>query len=177
MSDWGALATILGSLLAVVGAIYGIRKTTKVDREKLTQQWATIFGEERQKIALELKEVKATADQLADQLRKTKEEYSESRIAHREAIGEKDDLLRQKDGVIRENLIQLHETQAILADTRLELLRARHELVNCRAIIETQEAYLVQDQEERRQHGLPPLIRLPAARPYLPSQEEPHGQL
>lgn len=172
MSDWGALATILGSLLAVIGAIYGIRKTTKVDREKLTQQWATIFGEERQKIALELKEVKATADQLADQLRTTKEEYSASKIEHRQALAEKEDLLRQKDSVIRENLIQLHETQAILADTRLELLRARHELVNCRAIIQTQEAYLIQDQEERRQHGLPPLIRLPT--PHFPIQ--PSGE-
>lgn len=165
MNEWGSIATVVAALLAVAGAIYGVRKTSRIDREKLTQQWATIFGEERQKIALELKDVEARADILADQLRATKEEYSEARIQHREAIAEKNDVIREKDAIIRDNLIQLHETQELLATTRLELIRSRHEIVHARATNETLLSYIRQERE-RGNFIVPP--------PFLPMPHDPH---
>lgn len=142
MSDWAFIATVLSALLAVAGSIYGIRKTSKTEQAKLTQQWATIFGVERQNIALELKEVKQTAEQYAENLRKMKEEFTEAKIAHREALAEKNDIIRERDATIRENLIQFHQTQSTLADTESVLRDTRNELISARALIETQTEFI-----------------------------------
>ena len=142
MSDWAFIATVLSALFAVAGSIYGIRKTSKTEQAKLTQQWATIFGVERQNIALELKEVKLTAEQYAENLRKMKEEFTEAKIAHREALAEKNETIRERDATIRDNLIQLHQVQSALNDNELILRQTRDELISARALIETQTEFI-----------------------------------
>ena len=173
MSDWAFIGTIIAALLGVVGAIYGVRKTSKIDREKLTQQWATMFGADRQTIALELKEVKATAGVIEDQLRTTKEEYAAARIEHREVIAEKNATIRERDATIRDNLIQLHETQQELLHSRAQNQELQLELIAARALIETQSAYIQEYRMERVRQGQ---IDIPAPRLELPHREPENPQ-
>lgn len=173
MNDWGAIATVVGALLAVVGAIYGVRKTSKVDREKLTQQWATIFTDERKEIALELRDIQATAELLREQLRQVKDEYAQAKIEHRESIAEKNETIRERDATIREQLISVHRTEEVLADTRQELLKCRHELISARALIITYGDYIEEYRRDRIQHGLPdrPVPQIPSPRSPLDKTE------
>ena len=165
MSDWAFVGTIVAALLGVIGAIYGVRKTSKIDREKLTQQWATMFGADRQTIALELKEVKATVGIVEEQLRATKEEYAAARIEHREAIAEKNDTIRERDATIRENLIQLHEANEALNKAREQNAEMKLQLIASRALIQTQSAYIQEYRVERIAQGLPdvpaPILEIP----------------
>jgi chromosome segregation ATPase len=139
------LALIVVALITVTGTIYAARRSAKNERIKIDQAMVTVLGTEREKIAEELEKVRTRAAQndeqmerVRTQLRGIQEEYSETKIVHREAIAEKDATIRERDASIRELQARQVELEAMLNACRTELGQARSELQNALTLIQQQ---------------------------------------
>ena len=154
------LITLGTALIAALATIYGVKKTSKTDRDKLVKEWASVINEYGQNVTNELDKIKATEYELREKLINTRDEYASAKIEHRKALAEKDNIIREKEQVIREKelviregVIQLHETQALLTDTRMVLVHTRHELIAARALIQVQSSYIDEKREEAGHDG------------------------
>jgi DNA repair exonuclease SbcCD ATPase subunit len=140
-----AIAIIVVAVITAAGSIYAARKSAKNDQNRINQAMVTVLGVEREKIAAELDRAtirtNATNEQLekvgAD-LRAAREELTEVRITHREAIAEKDATIRERDATIREVQARTIELEAMLNACRTELGQVRAELQNALTLIHDQ---------------------------------------
>ena len=139
------LAIIIVAVITAFGSIYATRRSAKNERSRIDQAMVTVLGTERREIAEELDKVQARAqaqeaawEGARAELRAIKEEYSEARITHREAIAEKDSLIRELQAQAREFQARSTELEAMLNACRTELGQARSELQNALTLIHQQ---------------------------------------
>lgn len=147
--DWTVVTTLITAVLVLAGTVYGVRKSSKSDRDKLVQEWASVINEYGQNVTTELERIKETESKLREKLIEVKDEYAEAKIQHRQAMAEKDAIIRDRDKQILELRRELDKTQQVLADSQVMLIHTRHELIAARSLIKIQTEFI----EEQRNGG------------------------
>lgn len=156
MEPWlGALAVVLAAALASAGTVLGSRWSHRNERTRLRSELITILGHDRDSLAeaaekarARANEVDAELERVRDERRAIADEYAAAKIAHREAMAEKEELMRaalqERDSQRRQLEVTLGDVRAQMAEIERELHRSRDEVTRRGDMISAQAQVIAQ---------------------------------
>lgn len=106
---WAIFGVIVAAAIAALATAMAARWATRNERVRLRQELISITGGERERLATELDRVRTRANEVDEELEKVRDErrliadeYAAAKIAHREAIADKDAAARESLAAARQ---------------------------------------------------------------------------